>query len=87
MLIRLLAASFCVVLLSGTVVSAQDTPQENATTQQDGAAPKDVTKPKEGAKEKKPSICKSLTQTDCTAKTECRWSKKKSACKEKKVES
>jgi hypothetical protein len=89
MLIRLiLAAIFCVVLLGVTDVSAQDaTTQENATTQQDGAAPKDATTPKEGKKQKKPSICKGLSQTDCTAKAECLWAKKKSRCKEKSSES
>lgn len=61
MFTRLLAATFCLVVIGGTYASAQDE-----------------------TKQKKPSICKGLNQTDCSAKTECRWNAKKAACKENK---
>jgi hypothetical protein len=32
------------------------------------------------------SICKNLSQADCTAKSECRWSTGKEKCKPKKTD-
>jgi hypothetical protein len=32
------------------------------------------------------SVCKGLSQTDCAAKTECKWVTKKTKCKKKDAE-